>query len=64
MKQYFLRSKSYSLNIKQNNSHCKHKGVQDLNKYILEDYKYSLENIEKKYAVNYFLEVINMKLHW
>ena len=36
----FLRTKSYSLNIKQNNSHCKHKGVQDPNKYTLEDYKY------------------------
>ena len=36
----FLRSKSYSLNIKQNHSHCKHKGVQNHNKYTLEDYKY------------------------
>ena len=34
-----LGSKSYSLNIKQNSSHCKHKGVQDHNKYTLEDYK-------------------------
>ena len=49
----FLRSKSYSLNIKQNSSHCKHKGVQDHNKYILEDYKYCLENNEIKYVVNY-----------
>ena len=32
-----LRSKSYSLKIKQNSSHCKHKGVQDHNKYTLED---------------------------
>ena len=35
----FLGSKSCSLNIKQNSSHCKHKGVQDHNKYTLEDYK-------------------------
>ena len=49
----FLRIKSYSLNIKQNSSHCKHKGVQDHNKYTLEDYKYCLENIEIKYGVNF-----------
>ena len=49
----FLRSKSYSLNIKQNSSLCKHKGVQDHNKYTLEDYKYCLENNEIKYGVNY-----------
>ena len=39
----FLRSKSYSLNNKQNSLHCKHKGVQDHSKYTLEDYKYCLE---------------------
>ena len=49
----FSRSKSYSYNIKQNSSHCKHKGVQDHNKYTLEDYKYSLDNNEFKYGVNY-----------
>ena len=51
----FLRSKSYSLNIKQNSSHCKHKhkGVQDHSKYTLEDYKYCLQNNEIKYGVNY-----------
>ena len=49
----FLRSKSYSLNIKQNSLHCKHKGVQDHNKYTLEDYKYCLEINENKYGVNY-----------
>ena len=49
----FFRSKSYSLNIKQNSSQCKHKGVQDHNKYTLEDYKYCLENNEIKYGVNY-----------
>ena len=49
----FLGSKSYSLNINQNRSHCKHKGVQDHNKNTLEDYKYCLENIEIKYGVNY-----------
>ena len=49
----FLRIKSYSLNIKQNSSHCKHKGVQDHNKYTLGDYKYCLDNNEFKYGVNY-----------
>ena len=49
----FLRSKTYSLNIKQNSSHCKHKGVQDHNKYTLEDYKHCLENNEIKYGVSY-----------
>ena len=49
----FLRSKSYSLNIKQNSSHCKHKGVQDHNKSTLEVYKYCLEKNEIKYGVNY-----------
>ena len=49
----FLSSKPYSLNIKQDSSHCKHKGVQDHNKYTLEDYKYCLENNEIKYGVNY-----------
>ena len=53
----FLRSKSYSLNIKQNSSHCKHKGVQDHNKYTLEDYKYCLENNEIKYGVNYSFRI-------
>ena len=33
----FLGIKSYSLNIKQNSSHCKHKRVQDHNKYTLEE---------------------------
>ena len=40
----FLGSKSYSLIVKQNKSHCKHKGDQDHNKYTLEDYKHCLEN--------------------
>ena len=35
----FLRSKSFSLNIKQISSQCKHKGVQDHNNYTLEGYK-------------------------
>ena len=48
-----LRSKFYSLNIKQNSSHCKQKVVQDHNKYSLEDYKFCLENNEIKYGVNY-----------
>ena len=45
----FLRSKSYSSYFKQNSSHCKHRGDQEL----LEDYKYCLENNEIKYGVNY-----------
>ena len=49
----FLRSKSYSLNTKQNSSHCKDKGAQDHHKYTLEDYKYCLENDDNKYGVNY-----------
>ena len=49
----FLSSKSFSLNIKQNSLHCKHKGVQDHNKYTLEDYKNCLDNNEAKYGVNY-----------
>ena len=49
----FLKSKSYSLNMKQSSSYCKHKGVQDHNKYTLEDYKYCLENNEIKYCVHY-----------
>ena len=51
----FLRSKSNSLNIEQNRSHCKHKRVQDHNKYTLEDYKYCLENTEIENGVNYSL---------
>ena len=49
----FLRNNSYSLNIKQNSSQCKHKGVQDHIKYTLEDYKFCLENNEIKYGGNY-----------
>ena len=63
----FLRSKSYSLNIKQNSSHCKHKGVQDHNKHNLEDYKYCLGNNENKNGDNdsfrsYKNEIILVKL--
>ena len=60
----FLRSKSYSLNIKQKRSHCKHKGVKDHNKYILEDYKNCLENNEIKYGVNFSFRSNNMILQW
>ena len=49
----FLGSKSYCLNLKQNSSHCKHKCVQNHNKYTLEDYKYCLEINKIKYGVNY-----------
>ena len=49
----FFRSKSYSLNNKQNSSHCKHKRMQDHNKYTLEFYENCLENNEIKYGVNY-----------
>ena len=48
----FFRSKSYSNNIK-NSSNCKHKGVQDHNKYTLEDYRFCLEKKEYNYGVNY-----------
>ena len=49
----FLRSKAYSLNIKQNSLHCKHKGLQGHIKYTLEDYESFLEKGEIKYCVNY-----------
>ena len=49
----FLRSKSFSPNIKQNSLPCKLKGVQHHNKYSPENYKYYLENIEIKYGVTY-----------
>ena len=52
-----LRSKSYSLNIKQNSSHCKHKGVKDHNKYALEGDKKCSENNEIKYGVNYSFRI-------
>ena len=52
-KAVFLRSKSCSPNIEQNSSHCKHKGVQDHNKYTLEDYKKCIESKEIKNCVNY-----------
>ena len=48
----FLRSKSYSLNIKQNSSKCKLKCIQDHNKYTLENYEYCLEKNEIKYGVD------------
>ena len=48
----FLWSKTHSLNIKQNSLLCKHKRVQDHNKYTVEDYKYCLEHNEIKYGVN------------
>ena len=49
----FLRSKSFSLEIKQNSSHYKHKGVQDHIKWTLEDFKFCLEKNEIKYGNNY-----------
>ena len=49
----FLRSKPYSINIKHNSLHCKHKGVKDPINYTLEEYKFCLENYETKYGVNY-----------
>ena len=42
----FLWSKSYSIKTKQNISPCKQNGVQDHDKYILEDPKYCLVNNE------------------
>ena len=59
----FLRNKS-SLNIKQNRSDCKHKGVQDHNKYTLEDYKYCLESRDFNVVLIILLELINMKFQW
>ena len=49
----FLRSKSFCFNNKQKSSRCKHKSIQDHNKYTLEDYIFCLENNEIKYGVNY-----------
>ena len=51
----FLRSKSRSINIKQNSSHCAHKTVQYHIKYTLEDLKYCSEIEEIKYDVEYSL---------
>ena len=39
-----VRSKSCFINIKQNCSHWKHKGVQNHIKYTLEKYNFGLEN--------------------
>ena len=50
----FLRSKSYSLNIKQNSSHCKHKRVQDHNKYNLKGYKNCLETMKLNMVLTTF----------
>ena len=58
----FLRSKSYSLNIKQNSSRCKHKGVQDHIRCTLEDYKNCLENNEFKNGVNYSFRSIKHEI--
>ena len=48
-----LKSKSFSINIKQNSSHCNHKGVQDQNIYTLEDSRNCLEKSETKCCGNY-----------
>ena len=58
----FLRSKSYSLNIKQNSSHCIHKCVQDHIKYTLEYYKYCLEINEINYGVDYSFRSIRHEI--
>ena len=49
----FLGSKSYSISLKQNCSHCKHKVVRDHGKYTLEEYKNCLEENQTKCGVNY-----------
>ena len=49
----FLRSKSYSLIIKQNSSHCKHKEMQDQKKYTL-DYKYCLGKLKINMVLTFF----------
>ena len=59
----FFRGKSYSANMKQNSSHCKHKGVQD-QKNTLADYKYCLEIKEINMVLIILIEVINMKFEW
>ena len=51
-KAVFLRRKSYSPNIKQNSSHCKHKGVQDHIKHTLEDSEFCFKNNKIKYGVS------------
>ena len=51
----FLWSKSSSINRKSKQFESKHKGVQEHNKYILEDYKNCLERNEVKSGANYSL---------
>ena len=48
---FFSSRKSYSNNIKTNETKTNHKGVQEHKKYTLEDYKNSLEKIEIKNGV-------------
>ena len=49
----FFGIKSSSPNIKQNNSHYKHKGAQVHSKHNVEVYNICLEKNEIKYGVNY-----------
>ena len=52
----FLRSKSYSNNIKQNSWHCQRKGAQNHKKHNLRDYKNFKEENEIKNRVNYSIK--------
>ena len=49
-----LSSECHSFIIKQNSSHCKHRGVQNQNKYTLGDYKLCLENRGIEYGAKYY----------
>ena len=49
----FLGSKSCSISLKQNCSHCKHEVVRDHKKYTLEEYKNRLEENQTKCGINY-----------
>ena len=53
VKVIFFQEYIFSLNLKQNNSHCKDTGVHGHIKYTLEEFSFSLENKEKKSGVNY-----------
>ena len=49
----FSISKSYSIAIKLNSSHCRHQGVRNQNKCTLENHKDCLANKENKYGGKY-----------
>ena len=57
----FFRSIPYSIIIKQNSSHSKHKGVQNHSKNTLKFYEHCLES-KKKNVVNYTFWTKNTKI--